>query len=56
MGISDSKTYSCFCDECNDSYDDLALDKGVFIDQLESSGWKITQYGNKALCPNCKDK
>ena len=54
MGISDSKTWVCICDECNDSYDDLAVYKSDFMDTLEDVGWKITKYGKRAICPKCK--
>ena len=34
-------------------YEDLAVYKSDFIDQLKSNDWKITQNGDKAIYPKC---
>jgi len=54
MGIENSKNWLCRCNNCGNEFEELAVLKSDFIDILESEGWKITQNGNKAICPNCQ--
>lgn len=54
MGIGSAKNWVCICDKCGEEYEDLAVDKSDFIDILKIVGWKITQNGNNAICPDCQ--
>lgn len=54
MGIENSKTWVANCDECGEEYDDLAVFKSDFAGTLESIGWKVTQHGNRTICPECQ--